>query len=88
MPALTALIVLFFIFTWNEFLLALVMLPDPSGLRTAPLALADFSSSNRGTINLPLTAAAALIVAAPVVAVYVVLQRRFINGLLAGAVKE
>ena len=64
MPALTALVVLFFIFTWNEFLLALVMLPDPQGLRTAPLALADFAGSQRGTVNLPLTAAAALIVAA------------------------
>ena len=88
MPAMTALVVLFFIFTWNEFLLALVMLPDPQGIRTAPLVLADFAGSQRGTVNLPLTAAAALIVAAPVVAVYIALQRRFINGLLAGAVKE
>ena len=88
MPAMTALVVLFFIFTWNEFLLALVMLPDPQGLRTAPLVLADFAGSQRGTVNLPLTAAAALIVAAPVVVVYIALQRRFINGLLAGAVKE
>ncbi len=86
-PAVTALIVLFFIFTWNEFLLALVMIQDQS-IRTAPLVLADFAGSQRGTVNLPLTAAAALIVAAPVVAVYVALQRRFIDGLLAGAVKE
>jgi raffinose/stachyose/melibiose transport system permease protein len=86
-PAVTALIVLFFIFTWNEFLLALVMIQDQS-IRTAPLVLADFAGSQRGIVNLPLTAAAALIVAAPVVAVYVALQRRFIDGLLAGAVKE
>jgi raffinose/stachyose/melibiose transport system permease protein len=86
-PAVTALIVLFFIFTWNEFLLALVMIQDQS-IRTAPLVLADFAGSQRGIVNLPLTAAAALIVAAPVVAVYIALQRRFIDGLLAGAVKE
>jgi raffinose/stachyose/melibiose transport system permease protein len=86
-PAVLALIVLFFIFTWNEFLLALVMIQDPD-VRTAPLVLADFAGSQRGQVNLPLTAAAALIVAAPVVAVYIALQRRFIDGLLAGAVKE
>ena len=87
LPAMTALVVLFFIFTWNEFLLALVMIQDQD-IRTAPLVLADFAGSQRGQVNLPLTAAAALIVAAPVVVVYIALQRRFIDGLLAGAVKE
>ncbi|CAA9542626.1 MAG: ABC transporter, permease protein 2 (cluster 1, maltose/g3p/polyamine/iron) [uncultured Thermoleophilia bacterium] len=86
-PALTVLLVLLFIFTWNEFLLALVMIQDVS-IRTAPVVLADFTGSQRGITNLPLTAAAALIVAAPVLAVYVALQRSFISGLLAGAVKE
>jgi raffinose/stachyose/melibiose transport system permease protein len=86
-PALTVLLVLLFIFTWNEFLLALVMIQDIS-IRTAPLVLADFAGSQRGASNLPLTAAAALIVAAPVLAVYIALQRSFISGLLAGAVKE
>jgi raffinose/stachyose/melibiose transport system permease protein len=86
-PALTVLLVLLFIFTWNEFLLALVMIQDVS-IRTAPLVLADFAGSQRGASNLPLTAAAALIVAAPVLAVYIALQRSFISGLLAGAVKE
>lgn len=86
-PALTVLVVLLFIFTWNEFLLALVMIQDQS-IRTAPLVLADFAGSQHGQTNLPLTAAAALIVAAPIVALYVALQRSFINGLLAGAIKE
>ena len=48
--------------------------PDRS-VRTAPLALAYFAGSQRGKVNLPLTAAAALIVASPVILFYIALQR-------------
>ena len=65
--------------TWNEFLLALVMVTD-EGLRTAPLGLDFFQGRN--TTDVALLAAGALIVAAPVVLVYVFLQRHFIRGML------
>jgi raffinose/stachyose/melibiose transport system permease protein len=85
-PALTTLVVLVFMWTWNEFLLALVMIQSDS-LRTAPLGLAIFAGTNRYT-DPTLTAAAAVLVALPVVVVYVFLQRSFIRGMFAGSVKE
>jgi raffinose/stachyose/melibiose transport system permease protein len=85
-PALTTLVVLVFMWTWNEFLLALVMIQSDS-LRTAPLGLAIFAGANRQQ-DPTLTAAAAVLVALPIVVVYVFLQRSFIRGMFAGAVKE
>jgi raffinose/stachyose/melibiose transport system permease protein len=83
-PAVLTMIVLVFMWTWNEFLLALVMVSD-EGLRTAPLGLSFFQGRN--TSDLTLLAAGSVIVAFPVIVLYVFLQRHFIRGMLAGAVK-
>jgi raffinose/stachyose/melibiose transport system permease protein len=83
-PAVLTMVVLVFMWTWNEFLLALVMVSDED-LRTAPLGLAFFQGRN--TSDEALLAAGSLIVAAPVVIVYLFLQRHFIRGMLSGAVK-
>jgi ABC-type sugar transport system, permease component len=83
-PAITTMIVLVFMWTWNEFLIPLVM--SPSGeFRTAPLGLAFFQGQyTQGTA---LLAAGAVLVALPVVVLYFILQRHFIKGMLDGAVK-
>jgi raffinose/stachyose/melibiose transport system permease protein len=84
-PAVLTMIVLVFMWTWNEFLLALVMVSDES-LRTAPLGLAFFQGRN--TSDEALLAAGSVIVATPVVLVYLFLQRHFIRGMIEGAVRE
>jgi raffinose/stachyose/melibiose transport system permease protein len=83
-PAVLTMVVLLFMWTWNEFLLALVMVTD-EGLRTAPLGLSFFVGRNQA--DLTLLAAGAVIVALPVVVLYVFLQRHFIRGMVSGAVK-
>jgi raffinose/stachyose/melibiose transport system permease protein len=83
-PAVLTMVVLLFMWTWNEFLLALVMVTD-EGLRTAPLGLSFFLGRNQS--DLTLLAAGAVIVALPVVVLYVFLQRHFIRGMVSGAVK-
>jgi raffinose/stachyose/melibiose transport system permease protein len=83
-PAVLTMVVLIFMWTWNEFLLALVMVSEES-LRTAPLGLAFFQG--RQTTDFALLAAGSVIVATPVVVLYVFLQRHFIRGMLSGAVK-
>lgn len=83
-PALITMVVLVFMWTWNEFLLPLVMITDES-LRTAPLGLAFFQGQY--TAGTSLLAAGALLVALPVVVVYLIAQRHFIRGMLEGAVK-
>ncbi len=83
-PAVLTLVVLVFMWTWNEFLLALVMIQDET-MRTLPVGLAFFQG--RYSANIPLMAAGALIVAGPILLVYIVFQRYFIRGMLGGSVK-
>lgn len=78
---------LLFLYTWNEFLMALVLVPQNPAVQTAPLALSFFAGSTRN-FDPGVTAAAAVIVALPILIVYVFFQRRFISGIAAGAVKE
>lgn len=84
-PHVSAMMVLMFMWTWNEFLLALVMVVNES-VRTAPLSLTFFVG--RFQADFTLIAAGALLVAAPVILFYVVFQRQFVHGITGGAVKE
>lgn len=86
LPAALTLAALVFMYTWNDYLLALVMNPGGDML-TAPLALGYFAGAQRYS-DQTVVAAAAVLVALPVVAAYVILQRRFIRGFLTGAVRE
>ena len=83
-PNLIALAVLGFMWSWNEFFIPLVMVTSES-LRTAPLGLAFFQGKYTTAVG-PL-AAGAVIVALPVVVVYLALQRHFIRGIIEGAIK-
>ncbi|MDR6866908.1 raffinose/stachyose/melibiose transport system permease protein [Microbacterium resistens] len=84
-PAILTLVLLIFMWTWNEFLVPLVMSPNGS-VRTAPLGLAFFQGQyTQGTA---LLAAGAVLVALPVVVLYIFLQRHFIKGMIEGAVRE
>ena len=83
-PAIVTMVLLVFMWTWNEFLLALVMISDQTH-RTAPLGLSAFQS--RYGVDVPGVSAAAVFVAAPVVILYVLTQRQFLRGMLAGSIK-
>lgn len=84
MPAASTLALFLFIWTWNEFLMALVLVTDDS-VRTLPTGLLFFQS--RYTVNIPVLTAGAVITLVPIVLVYFLFQRRLITGLTAGAVK-
>lgn len=83
-PAIFTLGILFFMWSWNEFLLALVFLQSFDHL-TAPAGLSAFQ--NQYGTDIPGLSAAALIVMAPVLIVFVLTQRTFVRGFLDGAVK-
>lgn len=83
-PAILTMLVLFFMWSWNEFFLPLVMITS-DGKRTAPLGLALFVGER--TTDVTGIAAGALLLALPVMLMYVFLQRHFVRGVLAGSVK-
>jgi len=80
-PAITTMCLLVSMWTWNEFLIPLIMVSGES-LRTAPLGLAFFQGQH--LTEYALLAAAGTIVALPIVVLYFFLQRRFISGMLNG----
>ncbi|MDZ7801391.1 MAG: carbohydrate ABC transporter permease [Trueperaceae bacterium] len=82
-PTFGVLTIFLFIWNWNEFFIPLVMVSDDA-LRTLPVGIAFFQG--RYTTDIPLLAAGATIVAAPLVVVYLAFQRQFISGLVKGAV--
>lgn len=83
-PAILTMVVLVFMWTWNDFLLSLVMLSGQNIL-TAPLSLVFFQTQRQTHVQL--LAAASIIVAFPVLLVYVFLQRHFIRGMVSGSLK-
>lgn len=69
---------------WNEFFLAFIFLRRPE-IQTIPLGLVNFFSRYQTDWTLYFAALATVII--PVILLYVVLQRWFIAGLTAGALK-
>lgn len=83
-PALAALFILDFVATWNEYAMATTLLRS-QGNWTVPLAVQSFSTQH-GTDYGPLNAFI-IMSAVPVLIVYLMFQRYFVQGALAGAVK-
>ena len=83
-PALTTMVLLMFMWTWNDYFLAFVLVNDEAKM-PATLALGSFST--RYTQQLNLMAAAAVLVALPVLILYMFFQRQFIQGVMSGALK-
>ncbi|MDP9382863.1 MAG: carbohydrate ABC transporter permease [Chloroflexota bacterium] len=84
-PGITSLAVFSFMGAWNSFLLPLIYMQREE-LR--PLVLGLMFFRGRFTTNIPLTMAGTMIVMLPIVLVYILFQRKFIQGMTAGAVKE
>jgi len=83
-PALSSLAILLFLWTWNQFLLPLVMVFDPTQ-RTMAGALGAFQGQ-WGT-DIPLLSAGSVLILAPTLAVFLIFQRKFVSSLMQGALK-
>ena len=76
--------ILMSIWTWNQFLLALVLVEDPTQ-RTMAGALGAFQGHY--ATNIPLLCAGTILILVPTLAIFVLFQRQIITALLQGAVK-
>ncbi|HZP20677.1 MAG TPA: carbohydrate ABC transporter permease [Bauldia sp.] len=84
LPGLVAVIVYAFVTTWNEFIFALVFAQD-FRVKTLPIGIAEFSTefnTDWGAVM-----AASMVMTVPVALVFFGMQRLFVGGLTAGAVK-
>ena len=69
---------------WNEFILALTFIHDP---KLFPITTSFYKFTDRFARDWALTSAGAIIIIFPVVALFLALQRQFIEGLAEGGIK-
>ncbi|RZA32247.1 MAG: carbohydrate ABC transporter permease, partial [Lysobacteraceae bacterium] len=83
-PILVTLAIFSFLGAWNDFMWPLIVLSD-QGLQTLPVALASLSREH--VMDYELMMAGAVVTVLPVLALFLVLQRYYLQGLLLGSVK-
>jgi raffinose/stachyose/melibiose transport system permease protein len=83
-PPIASLAILMSVWTWNQFLLALVLVEDPTQ-RTMAGALGAFQGHY--ATDVPLLCAGTIIILLPTLIVFVAFQRQVISALLQGSVK-
>ncbi|RPI95972.1 MAG: carbohydrate ABC transporter permease [Chloroflexi bacterium] len=76
--------ILMSVWTWNQFLLALVLVEDPTQ-RTMAGALGAFQGHY--ATNVPLLCAGTILILVPTLVVFILFQRQIITALLQGSVK-
>jgi multiple sugar transport system permease protein len=84
-PVLVTLALFTFMGTWNDFLWPLIVLSD-TRLQTLPVALANLLGEHVQDTELMM--AGAVVTVLPVVAVFLALQRSYIEGIATGSVKQ
>ncbi|WP_423065075.1 carbohydrate ABC transporter permease [Devosia sp. CN2-171] len=84
LPGFLSVVIIQAIGMWNDLYLAFVFIRDPD-MATVPLGLLNFF--RRDSINWPLLLAALTILTIPVLIIYAMAQRRFVEGFTSGAVK-
>jgi alpha-glucoside transport system permease protein len=82
LPAIAALAVFQFIWTWNDLIVALTLARE-----TQPITVAIFSQLRQFGGNIELIAPASFLSLAVPLCVFFAFQRYFVQGLLAGSVK-
>lgn len=83
-PALASLLVFTFMWTWNMFMLPVVVI-QVDAKRTLPVGLTYFLG--RYETDIPLLMSGAVISCIPIIVIYIIFQRQFIKGITAGAIK-
>jgi multiple sugar transport system permease protein len=85
LPGLATLVVFIFMGAWNDFLWPRIV-TSSEALFTLPVGLAQLQMKN--TSNWTQIMAGTVLTALPMIVVYLFMQRQFISGITAGAVKE
>lgn len=85
-PGMATTGLLAFIACWNEFLFARTFTITPSA-RTVPVAIASFGGQTQFDLPWGTIMAASVVVTVPLIVLVLLLQRKIISGLTAGAVK-
>jgi ABC-type glycerol-3-phosphate transport system permease component len=84
LPALLTLVVVNALYVWNDLLIAIIFLQDDAK-RTLMAGISVFQG--RYNDQIPLTMAGMVFASAPMIVLYLVFQKHYIQGLMAGSLK-
>lgn len=87
LPAIVTLAIFTFITTWNSFMWPLIV-TNSDAMRTLPLGLANFKGSFREITDWGALTAYSVICCIPVIGVFLLGRKYFINDILSGGIKE
>lgn len=85
-PGLATATIFTFLACWDEFAWALTIINDPA-IRTLPVAIRLFAGSGNNAVQWAIVFAASVLAVIPVIIVFLVFQRYFVQGLTSGAIK-
>jgi len=85
-PGLATATIFTFLNCWDEFAWALTIINDPE-IRTLPVAIRIFAGSGNNAVQWGVVFAASVIAVIPVIIVFLIFQRYFVQGLTSGAIK-
>lgn len=83
-PGIVSVFLMTFVSVWNEFIVAYLLVPE-NEFKPALFGLYDFLSQN--IVNLQVIAAACIIIASPMVILFLFARRTFFSAMVEGAVK-
>lgn len=86
-PSIATVALVSIVFEWNEYLWPLVLTTDPQ-MMTLPVGLTLLSNSESAAASYGILMAGSVLVIAPVLLVFIALQRYIVDGLTQGAVKD
>mgnify|MGYP006373737929 CR=1 FL=1 len=85
-PGLATATIFTFLGCWDEFAWALTIINDPE-FRTLPVAIRLLAGQGNNAVQWGVVFAASVLAVIPVIVVFLIFQRHFVQGLTAGAVK-
>ena len=86
LPGIVTIALFAFITSWNEFLAALIVMNKETAF-TVPIMLVSVRTGHLGAVDWGTLQAGIIVSIIPCIAIYVLLQKYYVSGLLSGAVK-
>lgn len=87
-PAVITVILFNFLAFWNEYIIALTMLPSPKSAKTLPVGLSNLTQAARGKAEYGILYAGLVIIMLPTLILYIMVQRRLTEGMTVGGIKD
>lgn len=87
-PAIVTVILFNFLAFWNEYIIALTLLPGKNSAKTLPIGLTNLTQAARGRAEYGMLYAGLVIVMLPTLILYILVQRRLTEGMTVGGLKD